>query len=188
MNAMSCDGLFKGVCAMLGALAFGVLLAACSATDQGAAAAGEGASAQANAPQDAAVHPQSGLQVAEVVVVSGDKRIPFRTELALSAAAQQRGLMFRETLADDEAMLFPSDAPQARSFWMKNTPISLDIIFIGTDRRILNIETAEPYSLESVRSDGEAIAVFEIRGGLAGELGIAAGDRVEWDEGEWELP
>jgi uncharacterized membrane protein (UPF0127 family) len=130
----------------------------------------------------------SGLQIAEVAVVSGDKRIAFKTELALSAAAQQRGLMFRDTLADDEAMLFPSDTPQARSFWMKNTPISLDIIFIGAGRRITNIETAVPYSLDSVRSKGEAIAVFEIRGGLAGELGIAAGDRIEWDEGEWELP
>jgi uncharacterized membrane protein (UPF0127 family) len=78
-------------------------------------------------------------------------------------------------------MIFPSNTPQMRSFWMKNTPISLDIIFIGPDRRILNIETAVPYSLESVQSDGEVIAVFEIRGGLAKQLGIGPGDLVEWD-------
>jgi uncharacterized membrane protein (UPF0127 family) len=64
---------------------------------------------------------------------------------------------------------------------MKNTPIGLDIVFIGPDRRILNIETAVPYSLESVPSAGPVIAVFEIRGGLAAELGIEPGDKVEWD-------
>lgn len=145
------------------------------------------AEADANAPlaaapggEQAAIHPVSGLRVAEVTVVSGKKRIPFKTELALSPKAQARGLMFREALGEDEAMLFPNDPPQLRSFWMKNTPIALDIIFIGVDRRINNIETAVPYSQDSVRSDGEVIAVFEIKGGLAKELGIAPGDRVEW--------
>ena len=152
------------------------LLAACSPVD---------ATQDAPAPpldQSApSVHPGSGLDITEVTVVSGEKRIPFKTELALSQQEQARGLMFRETLADDEAMLFPNDPPQMRSFWMKNTPISLDIIFIGVDRRINNIETAVPYSLESVASVGEVIGVFEIRGGLAQELGIKPGDRVEWE-------
>lgn len=125
-------------------------------------------------------HPVSGLEIIEVAILRGDTRIPFKTELAATREEQARGLMFRESLGDDEAMLFPNDLPQARSFWMKNTPISLDIIFINADRRIANIETAVPYSLESVASDGDVIAVFEIRGGLAKELGIAAGDKVEW--------
>lgn len=133
------------------------------------------------AQNESARHPVSGLELADVTVISGEKRIAFTTELALSQEAQTRGLMFRETLGDDEAMLFPNDPPQSRSFWMKNTPISLDIIFIGVDRRINNIETAVPYSLESVMSEGEVIAVFEIRGGLARELGIKPGDRVQWD-------
>ncbi|MEL6709614.1 MAG: DUF192 domain-containing protein [Pseudomonadota bacterium] len=125
-------------------------------------------------------HPVSGLEIIEVAIISGDTRTSFKTELAVSQADQARGLMFRETLGDDEAMLFPNDPPQTRSFWMKNTPISLDIIFIGPDRRITNIETAVPYSLESVASDGAVVAVFEIRGGLADELGIKSGDLVEW--------
>ena len=70
--------------------------------------------------------------------------------------------------------------PRVVSRAVKNTPISLDIVFIGVDRRINNIETAVPYSLESVQSVGEVIAVFEIRGGLATELGIKPGDKVEW--------
>ena len=137
--------------------------------------------AQEDEPAADARHPISGLEITQVTVVSGDKRIPFKTELALSQQEQARGLMFRETLADDEAMIFPNDPPALRSFWMKNTPISLDIVFIGVDRRINNIETAVPYSRESVPSNGAVIAVFEIRGGLAKELGIKPGDRVEWD-------
>lgn len=160
------------------ALALGALVAACSPVGGAQDAAPAAASGD---PGKSARHPVSGLDLAEVAVVSGQTRTAFRTELALSPQAQQRGLMFRESLADDEAMLFPNDPPQTRSFWMKNTPIALDIIFIGPDHRIINIETAVPYSLQSVKSDGEVIAVFEIRGGLAAELGIAPGDRVEWE-------
>jgi uncharacterized membrane protein (UPF0127 family) len=82
---------------------------------------------------------------------------------------------------DDEARLFPSDPPAPRSFWMKNTPLPLDIIFIGMDGRISNIEPGVPYELESVRSAGDAIAVLEVRGGLSQELGIVPGDRVVYD-------
>ena len=136
------------------------------------------AAPMAEAPE---VHPVSGLEIIEVTVMRGDRAIPFRTELAASPQAQARGLMFRTELGDDEAMIFPSEVPGQRSFWMKNTPISLDIIFIGVDGRISNIETAVPYSLESVPSVGAASAVLEIRGGLAEELGIVAGDKVEWE-------
>ena len=125
-------------------------------------------------------HPESGLEIIEVAVVKGDKRIVFKSELANTPESQAKGLMFRTELGDDEGMLFPSETPAVRSFWMKNTPIALDIIFIGPDRRITNIETAVPYSLDSVPSNGDVIAVFEIRGGLATELGIEAGDQVEW--------
>jgi uncharacterized membrane protein (UPF0127 family) len=89
--------------------------------------------------------------------------------------------MFRTELADDEAMLFPSDQPGTRGFWMKNTPLPLDIIFIGLDGRISNIAAMTvPYSTETVFSEGPASAVFEIRGGLAEELGIVPGDRLEY--------
>ncbi|MDY7097249.1 MAG: DUF192 domain-containing protein [Pseudomonadota bacterium] len=126
-------------------------------------------------------HPVSGLEVIDVTVKRGDRDIVFKTELAASREEQARGLMFRTELGDFEGMIFPSEAPALRSFWMKNTPLRLDIIFIGVDGRISNIETAKPYSLESVPSVGEAIAVFEIRGGRAKALGIVPGDKVEWE-------
>ena len=158
--------------------ALGLLVTACSAVDGAQEPVPAATSVQA---EDTGLHPITGLEVRPVTVVSSDTRHVFKTEMALSPQAQQRGLMFRETLADDEAMLFPNEIPQTRSFWMKNTPIALDIIFIAPDRRIANIETAVPYSLESVPSAGDVIGVFEIRGGLAGELGIAPGDTVEWE-------
>jgi uncharacterized membrane protein (UPF0127 family) len=158
-----------------GALMIG--LAACSP--------GEGASARTNAPTPApaqsAVHPVSGLKVIDLTVDRGGKTLAFKVEVADTPEAQARGLMFRQTLGDFEGMIFPSDAPEPRSFWMKNTPLSLDIIFIGPDRRILNIAAnTEPYSLKAVSSKGDAIAVLELRAGRAAALGIVAGDKVSW--------
>lgn len=128
------------------------------------------------------IHPVSGLRLIEVTVDDGTDEIVFTTELADTPAAQAQGLMFRAELADDEAMLFPSDPPAPRSFWMKNTPIPLDIIFVGADGRITNIAAQTvPYSLDSVPSDGIASAVLEIRGGLAAEVGIEPGDLVEYE-------
>jgi hypothetical protein len=126
-------------------------------------------------------HPTSGLPLIDVAVVRGDRRIVFETEVANTPQAQARGMMFRTEMADDEAMLFPSERPMQRNFWMKNTPLPLDIIFIGVDGRISNIEKGVPYELESVGSDGLASAVLEIRGGLSEELGIVPGDRVVYD-------
>lgn len=156
---------------MLGALA------ACSP--------GEGATATAQspapAPAAAARHPVSGLQVIDLTVDRGGKRLLFRVELADTPEAQARGLMFRTQLGDNEGMIFPSAAPEPRSFWMKNTPLSLDIIFIGPDGRIANIAAnTVPYSLDSVSSKGPASAVLELRAGRAKELGIVPGDKVSY--------
>lgn len=137
----------------------------------------------ANTEEQAAtsVHPVSGLQVIPLTVTSGDTVHKFQVELAASKEAQGKGLMFRTELGDFEGMIFPSEPQTARSFWMKNTPIPLDIIFVGTDGRIANIAAmTEPYSLESVYSVGSTSGVLELRGGRAEELGIEPGDLVEW--------
>ena len=157
-----------------GIMALG-LLAACSP--------GEGASALAQTPSSASAakprHPTSGLEVIDLVVERGSTKLPFKIELAASPEAQTKGLMFRTELGDNEGMLFPSAMPGPRSFWMKNTPLSLDIIFVGTDGRITNIAAnTTPYSLDPVRSSGYASAVLELRAGRAKELEIVPGDRV----------
>ncbi len=163
----------------ISAIVAALSLAACSPV--GAAQdAPPAPAAEAGASQTPAVDPDSGLTVIDVTIVSGSQQHSFVTELADTNEAQARGMMFRTEMGDDEGMLFPSYTPQARSFWMKNTPLPLDIIFVGPDSRISNIETGVPYSTDSVASQGPALAVFEIRGGLSEELGIAAGDLVEF--------
>ncbi|WP_435416892.1 DUF192 domain-containing protein [Parerythrobacter aurantius] len=129
-----------------------------------------------------ATHPESGLAIVPVTVTGSSGSHVFRAEVAASQEAQSRGLMFRTALGPDEAMIFPrEERPAPARFWMKNTPIPLDIIFIGPDRRIANIAAMTvPYSLDGVESQGIAIAVLEIAGGRAAELGIVPGDKVEW--------
>ena len=103
----------------------------------------------------------------------------FKLEMALTEKQQQRGLMFRRSLAPDAGMLFDYGSPQIITMWMRNTLIPLDMIFIGADGRIINIaERAVPGSLTAIASAGAARAVLEVNGGTASRLGIKPGDRV----------
>ena len=154
-----------------------VALAACSPTGAAQDAPPSAAQAQAAAP---AIDPDSGLKLLDVTIVSGEQRYNFVSELADSDEAQARGMMFRTEMGDFEGMLFPSYVPEERSFWMKNTAVPLDIIFIGEDMRITNIEEGVPYSLDPVYSSGPALAVFEIRQGRSEALGIEPGNKVEF--------
>ena len=157
-------------------LAWVLALGACSPSG-----AVEERSAGAATRAAASAHPESGLRVIPLTVSGESGTHAFRVEVAVSNEEQARGLMFRAKMEADEGMLFPMTPPRAASFWMRNTVIPLDIIFVGRDRRILNIEAeAVPYSEEPRRSEGEAIAVLELNGGRAAELGIGPGDKVEW--------
>lgn len=105
----------------------------------------------------------------------------FVVEIARSPEQQAQGLMHRQSLAPNEGMIFPYDPPRPATFWMKNTVIPLDMIFIREDGTIGRIaENTVPYSLEPVSSLEPVAAVLEIAGGRASELGIAVGDRVAW--------
>lgn len=165
----------RHILASVAAAAAALALVACSP------GAGATASAQGPAGAEAARHPVSGLKVIDLMVDRGGKKLAFRVELADTPEAQEKGLMFRTELGDFEGMIFASRTPEARAFWMKNTPLSLDIIFIGTDGRVQNIAAGtKPYSLDSVKSDGVASAVLELRAGRAKALGIVPGDLVSY--------
>ncbi|MXO89303.1 DUF192 domain-containing protein [Pontixanthobacter aquaemixtae] len=128
-------------------------------------------------------HPISGLEIVPLSVTSGETKHDFQVEIARTPAEQAQGLMHRTKLGPNEGMIFPRNPPDVASFWMKNTVISLDIIFVGEDGRILNIAAnTVPLSLEPVGARGLTSLVFEIPGGRAEELGIGAGDLVEWQE------
>ena len=105
----------------------------------------------------------------------------FNVEVARTDAEQDRGLMFRTRLPADGGMIFPFEKPRIGSFWMKNTLIPLDMIFVRADGSIANIEAnTVPLSLQPVYSAGPVAAVLEIAGGRSAELGIKAGDKVDW--------
>lgn len=105
--------------------------------------------------------------------------VAFKVEIADSDAEREQGLMYRTTLAPDAGMLFRWDRAAPRAFWMKNTYIPLDIIYIGANGRIISIAAmTEPFSEEPIPSQGAALGVLEIAGGRAAELGIDIGDQV----------
>jgi len=116
----------------------------------------------------------------ETVTIDTDRGpAVFTVEIADDEAERQRGLMYRTSLAPDAGMLFIWNKAAPRAFWMRNTYIPLDIIYIGADGRIVSIAAmTEPFNETPVPSDGPALGVLEIAGGRAGQLGIAVGDRV----------
>lgn len=124
---------------------------------------------------------EAGLEQAALSIRTADGRRDFIVEVAASTAEQAQGLMFRKQLAPDKGMIFPFPEDRVASFWMKNTVIPLDIIFIRRDGTIESIAAnTTPYSLEPVSSNEPVATVLEIAGGRAAELSIAPGDTVTW--------
>lgn len=137
------------------------------------------------APDNAATARADGK--AEVTIVTGSgERHQFVVDVADTFAKQQQGLMYRTSIPANGGMLFapyPPDggAPKVASFWMRNTPSALDILFIRPDGTIASIgEDTIPFSETPVGSGEPVGAVLEINGGKSAELGIAPGDKVTW--------
>lgn len=153
-----------------GFLALGLALAACQAAPV--------ANNTQQAPA-ARVSP-AGLDLIALTIESGGRNHAFTVEVARSEAQQERGLMERRTLAGDAGMLFPFDPPRPASFWMRNTLIPLDIIYIREDGSIARIVTAKPLDATPIPSGEPIAAVLEIGGGRAAQLGIKQGDIARW--------
>ncbi len=144
---------------IVGSLALGLAASAC---------------AQSNAPTDEAGRP---LEALKVVTASGEHA--FLVEIADDDAERERGLMFRPPLADDRGMLFQFPDSAERSFWMRNTPSSLDIIYIDPKGTIVSIaHHATPYSEAQLPSNGAANGVLELRAGRVEEIGAKPGDKI----------
>ena len=120
-------------------------------------------------------------QVPLTITTAAGKVHRFIVEVARTEAQQAQGLMNRQTLAPDRGMIFPYATPTMAAFWMKNTLIPLDMIFIRADGTIARIEAnTVPLSLDPVPAGEPVGAVLELAGGRSAELGIAAGDKVSW--------
>jgi uncharacterized membrane protein (UPF0127 family) len=115
----------------------------------------------------------------ELTIETAKGKQRFAVEEARTPQQMAQGLMYRRSLAADAGMLFEYDRPQIVSFWMKNTVIPLDMLFIAADGFVVGIhERAVPLSTEAITSDKPVLAVLELNGGTAQRLGIKPGDHV----------
>ena len=121
------------------------------------------------------------LRIVPLSIATKGRPRRFRVEVAATPDQQETGLMYRRTMPADHGMIFPMNPPRPASFWMKNTYLPLDIIFIGPDKRIIRIaENAVPLSLDLIDCPQPAAAVLELNAGAVRAEGIAVGDRVSW--------
>jgi hypothetical protein len=136
-----------------------------------------GVFSEAALAQDVEQANRPGLQ--SLVIVSDNKKYRFKVEVAHTPEEQRKGLMHREKLKVDHGMLFAFKDRKMRSFWMHNTNIALDMLFIGKDGEIRHIHhNAEPNNRKNISSQVPVRAVLEINGGLADQYGIENGDTV----------
>jgi uncharacterized protein len=162
-----------------GALAIAAALAA-ACSPQASPSEPLGERSQSAPARPVAGQPQTGLEQVPLTITSRSGIHRFTVEVARTPEQQEHGMMFRMSIAPDGGMIFPRDPPEYAGFWMRNTFIPLDLIFIRSDGTIARIATGVPHDETPIES-GEAIAaVLEIAGGRAAELGIRPGDRVEW--------
>jgi uncharacterized protein len=124
--------------------------------------------------------PAAAMDTDTLVIQTGNgARHRFEVEVARTPEEHERGLMFRDAMAADHGMLFDFAPPQRVAFWMKNTKLPLDMVFIGDDGRVAGVTAdAVPYSEEPIPSPGPVRAVLELNAGTGRRLGIRPGDKV----------
>ena len=145
------------------------------------AAAAAGCGSATTATQAPLERSSAGLEQVPLTINSANGKHRFTVEVARTPEEQAQGLMFRKSVPPDRGMIFPYDPPVQVSFWMKNTLVPLDMVFIGPDGKIGRIAAnTTPMSLDPVASIDPVSAVLEIAGGRAAELGIREGDKVHW--------
>ncbi len=126
---------------------------------------------------NAAPHALAADDVVQLVTKSG--RHPITVEWAVTPAERAKGLMFRKSMPENHGMLFDFDYEQSVAFWMHNTPLPLDMVFIAADGTVKRIEKkATPYSDNAIPAGAPVRYVLEINGGRADALGLAPGDKV----------
>jgi len=149
---------------------FALVFSLCAAMQSGNAPA-----AESRATESLESFPQSALEIR-----TSQGRQWFNIRIADSAARQEQGLMYVRALPADEGMLFPQARPRVMTFWMKNTVIPLDLLFITAHGRIACLhEQARPLALDLIACDQAVKAVLEIGGGEAAKRGIRVGDLVK---------
>jgi uncharacterized membrane protein (UPF0127 family) len=152
----------------------GCLLAAAALVAQVAAQ-------EAQRPLDLATFPRTSLEITHHGSDGAARTYPFQVWVADTEARAEQGLMFVNDLPETMGMVFPLQPPRVANFWMKNTYIELDMLFIDAHGRVAKIiARAAPLSLQTLSSDTKVAAVLELKGGQAAKLGLHNGDTVSW--------
>jgi uncharacterized membrane protein (UPF0127 family) len=136
-------------------------------------------------PQNASADEAPATSVLSTVplrVKTGGTTHSLRVEVAISEAEQERGLMHRTALPPGNGMLFPFSLPRTASFWMKDTPLPLDLIFVRPDGTVAAVLHGKPDDLHPLSAGEPVSAVVEMAAGEAGRLGIGTDSRVEWGD------
>ncbi len=113
-----------------------------------------------------------------LVAVTGSGERTFSIEIADDDAERAAGLMFREQMEDDHGMLFVFEQTRPVGFWMKNTPMPLDLIFIGQDGKVKAVRRGEPFSEALIAPDDPVRFVLELKAGMAEKAGIGEGNLI----------
>ncbi|KAB7649016.1 DUF192 domain-containing protein [Polymorphobacter fuscus] len=129
----------------------------------------------AAAPADC---PNQGLSRVPVTFTTAKGRFAYKLEVAATPAQQQCGLMFRRAMPRKVGMVFPFEPPRPASFWMENTPLPLDLVFVGPDSRVVSIGNGVPFSRTLIDSGGVTARVIELNAGEAERIGLKPGDKV----------
>lgn len=157
------------------------MLASCMAVSCSPAPKGEGNRMEAVADAGEAQHLPTVPLLIRHGELAPDRRLT--VEVALTPQQQEKGLMHRTDLGAGEGMLFPMAPPRMPSFWMKDTPLSLDLVFIRTDGTIARIVAgAKPNDPTPLFAEVPVAGVLELRGGEAKRLALDEGDRISWGE------
>ncbi len=127
----------------------------------------------------AAACPNAGLKQQKTVLVTAKGNFKYNLDIAASEGEQECGLMYRAAMPRDAGMVFPFRKPRPATFWMENTVLPLDLIFVGPDQRVLSIGSGKPYSRDIIDSHGIAAAVIELNLGEAARIGLKPGDKVK---------
>jgi uncharacterized membrane protein (UPF0127 family) len=124
---------------------------------------------------------QPTLPTIALTLVTASGRHKYSVELARTPAQQEAGLMYRKAMARNRGMLFPFDPPRPVGFWMENTILSLDLIFIDAGGKVAQIAAnAKPFSRDIIGRNAPTAAVLELVAGEAARIGLRPGDRAEF--------
>jgi hypothetical protein len=164
---------------MFGALALGLVLVGCDgAATAPRSSGGSSRTTPRKAPASDA-RPSSGPRV---LIEGPDGSVAVRVEIAKDPPTRERGLMFRRQMDEDAGMIFLFEAPQVQVFWMKNTYLPLDMIFIGEDMRVAGIvENAEPLTETGRQVELPSLYVLEVNAGFSRRHGIGPGAPVRFE-------